>query len=298
MSTGVHVVIAGASGLIGSALVASLRRDGHDAVVLVRRPAAHRNESQWAPDRGEVDAAALANADAVVCLSGAGVADKRWTTEYKQTLTHSRLDPVATLATALAAGAGPGVLVSASAVGYYGDTGDAIVDETAPRGAGFLAELCEKWEAAAGPAREAGVRVAHPRTGLVLTADGGLLKRLKPIALMGMAGRLGTGRQYMPWISMSDEVAAIRHVIDSDLAGPINLTGPAPVTNAEFMAALGRAVHRPTVVPTPAFALRLALGEFASDTLTGQRAIPAQLAGSGFEHQHRDIDAALAWALA
>ena len=293
-----HIVLAGASGLIGSALVASLRRDGHDTVVLVRRPAAHRNESQWAPDRGEVDAAALANADAVVCLSGAGVGDKRWSTAYKQTLTSSRLDPVGTLANALAAGAGPGVLVCASAVGYYGDTGDTIVDESAPRGAGFLAELCEKWEAAAAPARESGIRVAHLRTGLVLTSDGGLLKRLKPIALLGMAGRLGTGRQYMPWISMSDEIAAVRHVIDGDLAGPINVTGPDPVTNAEFMAALGRAVHRPTVVPTPEFALRLALGEFASDTLTGQRAVPARLVESGFEHEHRDIDSALAWALA
>lgn len=293
-----HVVVAGASGMIGTALIASLRRDGHDVVALVRRPPAHRNESQWAPEHGQVDVSALADADAVVCLSGAGVADKRWTDAYKQTLTTSRLDSVGTLARALAGGAGAQVLVCASAVGYYGDTGDAVVDESAPRGAGFLAELCEKWEAAAVPAADAGARVAHLRTGLVLTADGGLLKRLKPIALMGLAGRLGSGRQYMPWISLADEVAAIRHVLVGDLSGPVNLTGPEPVTNAAFMAALGRAVHRPTVVPTPEFALRLALGELASDALTGQRAIPRRLTESGFEHQHRDIDAALSWALA
>jgi uncharacterized protein len=294
----VHVVLAGASGLIGTALVASLRRDGHDVVVLVRRTAAHRSESRWAPERGEVDASALASADAVVCLSGAGVADKRWSPAYKRTLTTSRVDSVGTLATAMADGAGPGVLVCASAVGYYGDTGDVVVDESTPRGAGFLAELCERWEAAAAPAHEAGIRVAHLRTGIVLCADGGMLKRLKPIALLGVAGKLGSGRQYLPWISLADEIAAIRYVLDGDLAGPVNLTGPDPVTNAEFMAALGRAVHRPTVIPTPGFALRLVLGELASDALTGQRAVPRRLIESGFEHRHADVGSALRWALA
>lgn len=292
-----RVVLAGASGLIGTALLSSLRHDGHDVVVLVRRAASHPDESRWAPERREVQASALAGADAVVCLSGAGVADKRWSPAYKQTLTRSRVDSVATLATAIARSGDPGVLVCASAVGYYGDTGDAVVDESSPRGTGFLAELCEQWEAAAGPAHEAGARVAHLRTGIVLTAEGGLLKRLKPIALLGMAGRLGTGRQYFPWISLADEIAAIRFVLSGDLTGPVNLTGPEPVTNAEFMAALGRVLNRPSVVPTPAFALRLALGEFAADTLTGQRAVPRRLIQSGFEHEHADVDAALRWAL-
>jgi uncharacterized protein (TIGR01777 family) len=196
------------------------------------------------------------------------------------------------------AAAGVPVFVCASAIGYYGDTGDAVVDESAPAGTGFLADVCVQWEAATAPAAEAGARVANLRTGLVLTRSGGLVQRLLPIARLGAAGKLGDGRQFMPWISLADEIRAIRFVLDRTLTGPVNLVGPAPARNAEFMATVGRLLHRPTVVPAPAFALRAALGEFASDVLGGQRAVPRALATAGFRHEHDTLDKALTWALA
>lgn len=293
-----RVVLAGASGLIGTALQASLRADGHGVTTFVRHAPDGGDEARWAPERREIQPDALAGADAVVCLSGAGIGDHRWTDSYKNVLRQSRLDSVATLATAMTASDdGPRVLLSASAVGYYGDTGDRVVDESAPRGAGFLAELCEDWEAATRPAEEAGIRVAHLRTGLVLSGAGGLVKRLKPIVSLGVAGRLGSGRQYLPWISLADEIGAIRFLLEHEISGPVNLTGPDPVRNAEFVATLARLVHRPAIVPTPAFALRIVLGEFAQDTLTGQRAVPAALLAAGFTHQHTDLESALRWAL-
>ncbi len=293
-----RVVLAGASGLIGSALRSSLVVDGHAVTTLVRRGARGDDESQWDPARGEVDPAALTGADAVVCLSGAGVGEHRWTDEYKQTLRDSRIDATGTLARALATVDGaPRVFLAASAIGYYGDTGDHEVDETGPRGRGFLADLCQDWEAATAPAEAAGVRVAHLRTGLVLSGDGGLLKRLKPIVQAGVAGKLGSGRQFMPWISLADEVGAIRFLLEHDIAGPVNLVGPAPARNADFMKTLGAVLNRPTLLPTPGFALRIALGEFAQDTLTGQRAVPGVLSRSGFGFQHGDLESALRWAL-
>jgi uncharacterized protein len=293
-----RVVLAGASGLIGRALRDALRADAHEVTVLVRRRP-REGEAQWAPDRRELDGSVLAGADAVVCLSGAGVGDHRWNDSYKAVLRQSRLDSVWTIATAMAAlDDGPRVLVSASAVGYYGDTGDREVDETGPRGAGFLAELCEQWEAATLPAEGAGIRVAQVRTGLVLSGSGDLLKRLKWIVRLGAGGRLGSGRQFMPWISLADEIAAIRFVLEHDLRGPVNLTGPDPVRNAEFIATLARLLHRPALVPTPAFALRIALGEFAHEVLTGQRAVPKKLLDAGFRHEHSDLESALRWALA
>jgi uncharacterized protein (TIGR01777 family) len=294
-----RVVLAGASGLIGKALQTSLRADGHGVTTLVRHAPDARDEVRWAPERREIRPDALSGADAVVCLSGAGIGDHRWTDSYKHVLRQSRLDSVGTLATAMAAlDGGPRVLLSASAVGYYGDTGDRVVDESEPRGAGFLAELCEVWEAATEPADNAGIRVAHLRSGLVLSSDGGLLKRLKPIVSLGVAGRLGSGRQYMPWITLADEIAAIRFLLEHDVSGPVNLTGPQPVRNAEFISTLAGLLHRPAVVPTPGFALRIVLGEFAQDTLSGQRAVPAQLTAAGFTHQHADLESALRWALA
>jgi uncharacterized protein len=293
-----RVVLAGASGLIGRALRDALRADAHEVTVLVRRRP-REGEAQWAPDRRELDGSVLAGADAVVCLSGAGVGDHRWNDSYKAVLRQSRLDSVWTIATAMAAlDDGPRVLVSASAVGYYGDTGDREVDETGPRGAGFLAELCEQWEAATLPAEGAGIRVAQVRTGLVLSGSGDLLKRLKWIVRLGAGGRLGSGRQFMPWISLADEIAAIRFMLEHDLRGPVNLTGPDPVRNAEFIATLARLLHRPALVPTPAFALRIALGEFAHEVLTGQRAVPKKLLDAGFRHEHSDLESALRWALA
>jgi hypothetical protein len=292
-----RVLLAGGSGLIGSALRHSLERSRHDVRQLVRRDPRSPNERRWAPDRGELDLADLDGVDAVVCLSGVGIADHRWSDGYKRALRDSRLDSVGTIARAVAVTEPAPVLLSGSAVGYYGDTGDDVVDETAPSGAGFLAELCRDWEAASSPAQRAGGRVAQLRTGLVLAADGGLLKRLKPIVLAGAGGRIGDGRQYLPWISLADEVAAIEFLLQHEVHGAVNLTGPTPVRNAEFMSALGRVLRRPTVLPTPGFALRMVLGELAQDVLGGQRAVPAVLDAAGFRWQHPDLDSALRWAL-
>lgn len=292
-----EIVLAGASGLIGQALRNALLGDGHRVKRLLRRPTSESDTDSWDPARGRLDPEFLAGADAVVCLSGAGVGDHRWTDSYKQEIVASRVDSVATVSRTLAdlraAGRGPAILVVASAVGYYGDTGDREVDEHAAPGDSFLSEVCVQWEAAADPARTAGLRVTHLRTGLVLARDGGLVKRLRPIVKAGIAGKLGTGRQFMPWISLTDEVAAIRFLIEHDLAGAVNLTGPVPVRNAEFTARLGRLLHRPTVLPVPAFALKVALGEFAEDVLTGQRALPARLLDAGFTFAHADVEAAL-----
>jgi uncharacterized protein (TIGR01777 family) len=292
-----RVVLAGASGLIGTSLRKSLNADGHAVATLVRRDPSGPDEDRWEPSRGLLDPNFLDGVDAVVCLSGVGLGDHRWTEEYKKQIVSSRVDSVATIARTLTAMDGPRVLIAASAVGYYGDTGEREADETAPRGAGFLAELCQDWEAATRPAEDAGIRVAHLRTGLVLSADGGLLKRLKPIVQLGVAGRLGSGRQFMPWISLADEIGAIRFVLEREVSGPVNLTGPDPVRNAELIATLARLLHRPAIVPTPGFALRIVLGEFARDILTGQRAVPTKLLDAGFIHQHADVESALRWAL-
>jgi uncharacterized protein (TIGR01777 family) len=293
----VRIVLTGASGLIGTALKTLLGEHGHQVKSLVRHPASGPDEARWDPARGEIDAGFLADADAVVCLSGAGVGDRRWTESYKRTIIDSRVDSVGTVARTLVDHGGPRVLIAASAVGYYGDTGDRLVEEDSPAGSSFLSRVCEQWEAAAEPARAAGVRVVHPRTGLVLAPDGGLLKRLKPLVQLGVAGKLGDGEQYMPWISLRDEVRAIEFLLSADLSGPVNLTGPAPARNADFVSTLGRILHRPTVLPAPGFAIRAALGEFAGEILGGQRAVPAALTKAGFEFEHPDLDSALRWAL-
>lgn len=292
-----EVVLAGASGLIGSALADALRADGHHVKRLVRRETSEPDTDSWDPAAGRVDPDFLAGADAVVCLSGVAVGPKRWTESSKRAILQSRVDSVGTLARSLAEYGGPRVLVCASAVGYYGDTGDRLVEESAPAGQSFLADVCRQWEAAAEPARAAGVRVVHLRTGLVLSGDGGLLKLLRPVVLTGLAGKLGNGRQYMPWISLRDEIRAISFLLGHDVSGPVNLTGPAPVTNADFMATIGRVLHRPTLLPAPAVALRLVLGELAGEVLGGQRAVPAALTAAGFEFEHRDLETALRWAL-
>jgi uncharacterized protein (TIGR01777 family) len=294
----VTVVLTGASGQIGRALASSLRADDVGMRRLVRRAPSGPDEVRWDPGDHFLEPDVFAGAEAVVCLSGAPVDAHRWTDAYKQTLIDSRIDAVGTIAHALAAAGddAPGTLIVASAVGYYGDTGERVVTEDAPPGDGFLADVCVQWEAAATPARDAGIRVAHLRTGLVL-GDGGLLDRLKPVVQLGVAGRIGSGRQFMPWISLRDHVRAIRFLLDGDLAGPVNLTGPEPVRNAEFMTTLGRVLHRPTLLPTPAFALKVVLGELADDVLTGQRALPAALTSAGFEFEHTDLETGLRWAL-
>lgn len=293
------MAIAGSSGLIGSALVAALRAADNRVIRIVRRAPANGDELHWNPDSGEFDPAGLEGVDAVVNLCGVNVGAKRWSGAFKQSLRDSRIGPTEVIAAAVVE-AGVPVLINASAVGYYGDTRGRVVDETAPPGTGFLARLCVDWESAALPAEDAGVRVVLARTGLVLSAGGGVLGRLRPLFGLGLGGRLGGGRQYMPWISLEDEVRALLFAINSDdLSGPVNFTGPAPVTNSEFTAALGRALNRPTPWLVPGFALRTLLGEFADEGLLGgQRAIPAALERAGFVFHHNTIGEALAYATA
>jgi uncharacterized protein (TIGR01777 family) len=298
----VKLVIAGASGFLGKALVADLRKDGHQVDTLVRRPAASGAEFEWHPERGDLDPQLLAGADAVVCLSGAGVADKRWTDAYRQVLVQSRLQPTTTIAETLAGlppELRPGTFVSASAIGYYGERGDQPLPEAATAGTGFLADLVRRWEAATEPAARAGVRVVMLRTGLVLSSTGGLMKRLVPLFKLGAGGKLGSGRQYQSWITLADEIGAIRHALETDqLEGPLNLVGPEPVPNAEFTAALAAALHRPAIIPAPAFGLRLALGQFADEgVLVSQRVLPEKLLASGYRFEHPDLRSALDWAI-
>lgn len=279
-----RIAITGSSGLIGSALCDALVADGHTVTRLVRRAPRAAGELRWDPRGAGGDLSALSGADAVVNLAGAGVGDRRWTPAYKAEIRDSRVEGTAALARALAGLAEPPkVLVSGSAVGYYGDTGADALGEDAPAGSDFLARVCQDWEAATRPAEDAGIRTVHIRTGMVAAAKGGAFGRMLPLFRLGLGGRLGDGRQYWSLISLRDEVAAIRHLIDTPaVAGPVNLTSE-PATNAEVTALLAAALHRPALLPVPAFALRLALGEFAdTGVLAGQRAIPERLRASGF----------------
>src|SRR4051812_29495150 len=263
---------------------------------IVRRAPANADELHWNPQAGEFDSDALRDVDAVVNLCGAGVGDKRWSGAYKQQLRDSRIAPTEVISAAVA-DAGVQVLINASGVGFYGNAGDRVVDETAPPGKGFLAQLCIDWEAATLPAQEAGARVVLLRTGLVLSPRGGMLSRLRPLFSLGLGARLGSGRQYMPWISLEDQVRALLFAIFADeLSGPVNFTGPAPVTNSEFTTAMGRALNRPTPLLVPGFALKTLLREFAEEGLLGgQRAIPAALEAAGYEFRHNTVGEALAY---
>ncbi|MFF7595774.1 TIGR01777 family oxidoreductase [Streptomyces mirabilis] len=294
-----RVAIAGASGLIGSALTRSLTADGHEVVRLVRRAPRGKDEVRWDPDGQRMDAAGLAGCAAVVNLAGAGVASRRWTEAYKRKILDSRVRGTATLAAAVASlDERPRVFVNGSAIGFYGETGDRVVDESAPPGEGFLPSVCVAWEGAAAPAREAGVRTVFARTGLVVAREGGAWGKLFPLFKAGLGGRMGDGRQYWSYISLHDEVAAIRHLIDtSSLSGPVNLTAPTPLTNREITEAMGRVLHRPTVFPTPAPLLRLALGDMSGDILGSQRVHPTRLLSSGFTFTFPSIEGALRAAL-
>jgi uncharacterized protein (TIGR01777 family) len=293
------IAIAGSSGLIGSALVSALRSADHRVVRIVRRAPSNADEVFWNPQTGEFDSSVLTGVDAVVNLCGVNVGEKRWSGAFKQSLRDSRIEPTEVLSASVV-DAGVPVLVNASGVGYYGHTNNRVVDETAPAGGGFLAQLCVDWEAATLPAQQAGVRVVTARTGLVLAPAGGILGRLRPLFSIGLGARLGNGRQYMPWISLEDEVRAMLFAISHDaLSGPVNFTGPAPVTNAEFTGAMGRAVNRPTPLILPGFAIRSIAGEFADEgVLGGQRAIPAALERAGFEFHHNTVGEALSYATA
>ncbi|WP_043733343.1 TIGR01777 family oxidoreductase [Streptomyces zinciresistens] len=292
-----RIAVAGSSGLIGSALVRSLAGDGHEVVRLVRRAPRAADEIRWDPERGYVDTAGLAGCAAVVNLAGANVGSRRWTEAYKATLRNGRVQGTAALARAMASLAPderPAVFVNGSAIGYYGETGERAVDESAPAGEGFLASLVVDWEGAAGPAREAGVRTAFARTGLVVAREGGAWQRLFPLFKAGLGGRMGNGRQYWSFVSLHDEVAAIRHLLDTDgLAGPFNVTAPQPVTNREVTEAMSRVLRRPAVLPVPAAVLQAVLGEMAGDVLGSARVLPARLLESGFDFAFPGIEDAI-----
>jgi hypothetical protein len=294
----VRVVVAGASGLLGSALVAHLTRRGHDVRRLVRRAAEAPDEIAWSAE-GELDPAALRGVDAVVNLGGAGLGDRRWTASYRSTILRSRTAPTGVLARALADMAdlndGPRVFLQASAVGFYGDRGDEVLTEGSTPGEGFLAGVVQAWEAATAPAQEAGVRVAHLRSGIVMARHGGSFGRLLPLLRLGVGGPLGNGRNVWPWITLVDHARAIEHLLTADVSGPVNLTGPEPAPQREIIREIARALHRPAVVRVPRFALRLVLGAFADDVLSSQHALPQVLMDSGFEHVHADLPQAAAW---
>ncbi|QES41227.1 TIGR01777 family protein [Streptomyces venezuelae] len=294
-----RVAVAGASGLIGTALTRSLAADGHEVVRLVRRAPRGKDEMRWDPKEGYVDTAGLAGCTAVVNLAGAGIGDHRWTDAYKRELRDSRVLGTRALAAAVASlDEPPRVFVNSSAIGYYGDTGPRAVDESAPAGHGFLPELCVEWEDSVAAARDAGVRTVLARNGLVIGREGGAWGRMFPLFKAGLGGRLGNGRQYWSYISLHDEVAALRHLIDTEtLSGPFNLTAPDPRTNREITAAMGRVLRRPALLPAPAPALRLVLGEMAGDVLGSQRVLPTRLLDSGFTFTYPGIDEAIRAAL-
>jgi uncharacterized protein (TIGR01777 family) len=291
-----NVVVTGSTGLIGAALVANLRADGHDVRRLVRRAPAAADERQWEPASGRLDPDVLAEVDVVVHLAGAGIGDKRWTQQYKRLVLDSRVEGTSTIARAVAERpADKPLLLSASGVGYYGDTDEEAVDETAGRGAGFLADVVERWEQATRAASDAGARVVLLRSGIVLSPKGGALGKVLPIFKLGLGGRLGSGRQWMSWIALADHIAAIRFLIDqTGISGPVNLTAPEPARNRDYTKAIARAVRRPALLPVPAAALRLALGDFADEgVLVSLRVLPARLEAAGFRGSYDDVDAAL-----
>ena len=291
-------MISGASGFLGSALVPALLADGHEVVRLVRREEAGPEEATWDPAAGTIDAARLEGVEAIVNLSGATIG-KRWTETSRREILESRVGATTLLArTAAELDPRPHVLVSAGGIGIYGDRGDEILTEDSELGSGFLADVAKAQEAAAGAAREAGIRVVGLRQGIVLSREGGALQRMLTPFRLGLGGRVGSGRQWWSWVSLDDLVAAYRFILAGDLAGGINLTSPNPATSAQFTKALGRALNRPTVLPLPELAVRTLFGKMGEGTLLeGQRALPARLLDAGFEFGHPAIDDGLRAAL-
>ncbi|HUY46512.1 MAG TPA: TIGR01777 family oxidoreductase [Streptosporangiaceae bacterium] len=293
-----RVAVTGASGLIGAVLATALRAGGDQVVTLVRRTPTSGDEIAWDPrtPRGGLAADALHGVEAVVHLAGAGVADRRWTDSYKEEIRSSRVLSTQAIAGLLAAmDHPPAVVLSGSAIGWYGDTQGREVDESAPAGSGFLAEVVRDWEAAADPAREAGIRVVTLRSGIVLTPRGGVLARMLPPFRLGLGARLGPGTQYMSWVTLADWIRAARFLIDHpEVSGPVNITTPNPETNAAFTAALAGALHRPALLSIPSPVLSVALGGVTSDLLTSARVLPRKLQEAGFTFAHPDLAGALA----
>ncbi|MCL3860714.1 TIGR01777 family oxidoreductase [Actinotalea sp. K2] len=292
-----QIVVAGSQGLIGSALVEHLAGQGHQVRRLVRREPRCSREIRWDPGAGELDPAALAGVDAVVNLGGAGLGDHRWNAAYRSTILTSRTGPTALLARRIAdlGDEAPTVLLQGSAVGVYGDRGDEVVTESSAPGEGFLVDVVRSWEAATAPAEAAGTRVAHLRTGIVMSRTGGSFGRLLPLLRLGVGGPLGPGQNFWGWITLPDQVRAIEHLLTAEVSGPVNLTAPAPARQRDVIRAVARALHRPAVVSVPRVALRIAIGEFADDILSSQRAVPTVLAATGFRHTHPDLTSAAEW---
>jgi uncharacterized protein len=294
-----RVVVSGASGLIGGALVPALRNAGHEVVRLVRRSPAGPAEIEWNPAEGELDPVALVHADAIVNLSGATIG-RRWNEQRKREILESRVGTTDLLArTAAGLDPKPAVFVVAGPTGIYGDRGDEVLTEESELGTGFLADVGRAWEGAAQPARDAGIRVVDFRQGIVLSKKGGALERLLLPFKLGLGGRVGSGKQWWSWVELDDVVAAYRFVLDSDLAGPVNLVSPNPATNEQLVKALGRALHRPTIFPLPAFAVRTVFGDMGRELLLeGQRVLPARLLDAGFTFAYPDLDSAFERTLA
>jgi len=291
------IAITGASGLIGTALSASLTSQGHRPIALVRRAAkAGADEIQWDPAGGTIDAASLDGIDAVVHLAGAGIGDKRWTDDRKKVIRDSRTEGTSVLATALAGlSAKPSVFVSGSGIGYYGSQGDSVLTEADPAGTGFLADVCVEWEAATAPASDAGIRTALARTSVVMSDQGGTLKKQLLLFKLGLGGRFGPGTQWLSWISLTDEVRALEFMITNDIAGPVNLCAPNPVTNLEFTKALGSVLKRPTLVPVPLFGPKLLFGSELVEQLilASQKGMPSVLTKAGFTFEDPELEPAL-----
>ena len=285
-----RIAISGASGLIGTALVGHLRSEGHTVQRLVRRKAQAPDEIQWDPASNSVDIDALNGVDAIIHLAGANVGDHRWTKKYRAEILNSRLLGTTAIAHAVTT-VTPKVFISASAIGYYGETGNRAVTESDRGGDDFLAAVCREWEAAADLASN--TRVIKIRTGLVLEPTGGALGRMLPLFRFGVGGKLGSGKQWWSWITLHDQIRAICHLLESDLSGPVNLTSPNPVTNQEFTAALARALHRPALLPVPGFALKIALGGFSTEILGSKKVLPQALLDSGFTFDYPHITSAL-----
>jgi len=291
------IAVTGSTGLIGTALCRRLEADGDRVIRVVRRRvAAGEAAIRWDPAAGTIDAASLEGVGAVVHLAGAGIGDKRWSVERKREILESRTKGTALLAATLAGlERKPDVLVSGSAIGFYGDRGDEVLTEQSEPGTDFLAEICTAWEAEARPAADAGIRVATIRTGVVLSRDGGALAKLLPLFKVGAGGKFGSGRQWWSWISLDDEIAAIRHLIDHPVSGPVNLTAPNPETNAAFTKVLGRVLGRPSFLAVPAFGPKLLVGGELAEALlfTSAKVLPEALESSGFTFAHPDLESAL-----